>query len=59
MSENEVTGTAYLSIKSSGIEWFDKIVNEDEGIKDALRQIDLRALDKRLDELKEIHKIKK
>ena len=48
-----------FSIKSYGIDWFDEIVANDEIIKKASCPPDFATLDKRLDELEAIHRVKR
>lgn len=48
-------GICVFQVKRTGIVWFDEIVQNDEIIQEASARIDLVALDKRLNELRQIH----
>lgn len=51
--------TITFSVKPYGIDWFDEIVQNDKIIRQSSCPPDLLALDKRLDELEEIHNVKR
>lgn len=51
-------GIVSLTIKKSGIEWFDTILENDQQLKEASNRFDLVKISARMKELREIHNVK-
>lgn len=52
-------GTCFLSLKKSGVDWFDEILANDEVLKIAVSIFDLVGISKRMDELRAEYNIPK
>lgn len=55
--ENNAHGTFCLQLKMSGIDWFDKILEEDEILNKAVQGVDLVGISRRMNELRTTHNI--